>query len=489
MLVDLLKQEESSIIKVIGVGGGGSNAVSHMYKQGIAGVDFAICNTDIQAMRSSVVPTKIQLGETVSAGLGAGSQPQRGKQACLESIEDIKKYLEKGGTKMLFVTAGMGGGTGTGAAPIIAKQAQELGILTVGIVTLPFSFEGKKRILQAHEGLEELKKNVDTLVIISNDKLKSIYSNLSISSAFAHADNILTTAAKGIAEIITIPGYINVDFEDVNTVMRNSGVAIMGTGIADGDHRAQKAIDTALSSPLLEDNNIQGAQHILVNITSGTKEVTMEEITIITNFVQEEAGASSNLIWGNCFDDALGDKLSVTVIATGFDHGLTKQNSQNTTTNSERVIISFDNDSSKIGSKPNFIDGLGNNYEGAAGNTVDLSINRTPKPSTPLAANERSPIIPSRSAEEMKREEEEKRRKALAEAQAKEKFRAEVQGKKLTNPQTVIEMENEPAYLRRQVQLDPINLSSDKLSRWSLDDNNNIRQGNTNNSFLHDNVD
>lgn len=486
MFVDLLKQEESSIIKVIGVGGGGSNAVSHMYKQGIAGVDFAICNTDIQAMRASVVPTKIQLGETVSAGLGAGSQPQRGKQACLESIEEIKKYLEKGGTKMLFVTAGMGGGTGTGAAPIIAKQAQELGILTVGIVTLPFSFEGKKRISQAHEGLEDLKKNVDTLVIISNDKLKSIYSNLSLTSAFAHADNILTTAAKGIAEIITIPGYINVDFEDVNTVMRNSGVAIMGTGIADGDHRAQKAIDMALSSPLLEDNEIQGAQHILVNITSGTKEVTMEEITIITNFVQEETGSFTNLIWGNCFDDSLGDKLSVTIIATGFENAMNKQSTQNPKDNSERIMISFD---TKTGVKPNFIDGLGiQQYEGAAGNTVDLPIDRKPKPSTPPVPE--FPKIPTKSAEEIKREEEEKRSRALVEAKAKEAFRAELQHKKLTNPQTVIEMETEPAYLRRQVRLDPINHSSDKhIARWNIDENNNIRQGNTNNSFLHDNVD
>lgn len=486
MFVDLLKQEESSIIKVIGVGGGGSNAVAHMYKQGIAGVDFAICNTDIQAMRASVVATKIQLGETVSSGLGAGSQPQRGKQACLESIEEIKKYLEKGGTKMLFVTAGMGGGTGTGAAPIIAKQAQELGILTVGIVTLPFSFEGKKRISQAHEGLEELKKNVDTLIIISNDKLKSIYANLSLTSAFAHADNILTTAAKGIAEIITIPGYINVDFEDVNTVMRNSGVAIMGTGVADGDHRAQKAIDMALSSPLLEDTTIQGAQHILVNITSGTKEVTMEEITIITNFVQEEAGSFTNLIWGNCFDDTLGDKLSVTIIATGFENAMAKQSTQNTKDNSERVMISFD---TRTGSKPNFIDGLGiQQYEGAAGNTVDLPIDRRPKPSTPPVSE--FPKTPTKSAEEIKREEEEKRNKALAEAKAKEAFRAELQHKKITNPQTIIEMENEPAYLRRQVRLDPINHSSDKhIARWNIDEKNNIRQGNTNNSFLHDNVD
>lgn len=483
-MFDLLKQEETSIIKVIGVGGGGSNAVTHMYKQGIAGVDFAICNTDIQAMRLSPVPTKIQLGETVSAGLGAGSQPQRGKQACLESIEGVRKYLEHGGTKMLFVTAGMGGGTGTGAAPIIAKQAQELNILTVGIVTLPFSFEGKKRILQAHEGLEELKKNVDTLIIISNDKLKSIYSNLTISSAFAHADNVLTTAAKGIAEIITIPGYVNVDFEDVNTVMRNSGVAIMGTGVADGDNRAQKAIDMAMSSPLLEDNNIQGAQHILVNITSGTKEVTMEEVTVITNFVQEEAGASSNLIWGNCFDDTLGDKLAVTVIATGFDRA--NQPTPEKAPNSARVVVSLD-DKPHSDRKGNFLEGFDVNTEGAA-NIVELTPSRNSKPSQQPQVNLRPE--PLKTQEEIEREEEEKRRQALAIAQAKEKFRSELQTVKLTNPQTVIELENEPAYLRRKVALDNIKVASNKTApRWNLDENDNIRQGNSNNSYLHDNVD
>lgn len=235
------KQEEPSIIKVIGVGGGGSNAVSHMYKQGIVGVDFAVCNTDSQSMDLSPVPTRIQLGPTVSAGLGAGSQPQRGKQACLESIEEVKQYLGTG-TKMLFITAGMGGGTGTGAAPIIAKTAQEMGILTVAIVTLPFTFEGRKRTVQGFEGLDELKKNVDTIIVISNDKLRQIYGNLSVSGAFAQADNILTTAAKGIAEIITVPGYVNVDFEDVNTTMRGSGVAIMGIGISDGDNRAKKRL-------------------------------------------------------------------------------------------------------------------------------------------------------------------------------------------------------------------------------------------------------
>jgi cell division protein FtsZ len=273
MLFDLPK-DEPSIIKIIGVGGGGSNAVTHMFKQGIIGVDYAICNTDAQAMNLSPVPIKIALGALLTEGRGAGSKPDVGKRACLESMEEIQDFLEKS-TKMVFITAGMGGGTGTGAAPVIAKVAREMGILTVGIVTLPFTFEGRTRVSNGYEGMEELRKNVDCLVLVSNDKLRQIHGNLSISQAFSQADNILCTAAKGIAEIITVPGYVNVDFEDVNTVMRDSGVAIMGTASADGDSRARMAVDEALNSPLLEDGNIFGATNILVNITSGTKEATM----------------------------------------------------------------------------------------------------------------------------------------------------------------------------------------------------------------------
>ena len=252
-------------------------------------------------------------------GCGAGSRPQIGKQACIESIDEIRGFLEEG-TKMLFVTAGMGGGTGTGAAPIIAKAAKEMDILTVGIVTLPFSFEGRRRTRYALEGLEELKENVDAIVVISNDKLREIHGNLSMSEAFGQADNILTTAAKGIAEIITIGGHVNVDFEDVNTVMRDSGVAIMGTATHDGEDRAQRAVMEALNSPLLEDSDIRGARHILLNISSGNNEVTMDEISTITEYVQGEAGYGTDLIWGHCQDEALGEKISVTVIATGFEH-------------------------------------------------------------------------------------------------------------------------------------------------------------------------
>lgn len=313
-----LEKEEKSIIKVFGVGGGGSNAVNHMYKQGIKGVDFFICNTDEQSLEMSPVPNKIQLGLNLTAGRGAGSLAEVGKNAALENIDEIREILEKD-TKMLFITAGMGGGTGTGAAPIIARIAKELGILTVAIVTYPFGFEGRKRSNQADGGLEELRDAVDTCVIICNDKLREIYGNLSLSDAFSKADDILTEASKGIAEIITRTGYINVDFEDVRTVMTNSGVAIMGSSFASGENRAITAAQEALESPLLNDNNIEGANYILLNITSGNSEVMMDEISQITDYIQDEAGLSADIIWGTGIDEELGDSISITLIATGFE--------------------------------------------------------------------------------------------------------------------------------------------------------------------------
>lgn len=316
MQFEMLK-EKSSIIKVIGVGGGGGNAVNHMYRQGITGVDFIICNTDAQALELSPIPNKVQLGASLTEGMGAGSIPEVGKNSAIENIDDIKRMLGPN-TKMLFITAGMGGGTGTGASPIIAKAAKEMGILTVGIITTPFSFEGKRRKTQAEEGLEEFKKQVDSYLVISNDRLREIFGNLTLGSAFAQADNILTTAAKGIAEIITIPGYINVDFKDVRTVMQESGVAIMGSFAAEGENRALRAVEGALASPLLKDNEIEGARYILLNISSGDKEVTMDEVSIITDFIQQEAGLAADLIWGNCSDPGLDEKISVTIIATGF---------------------------------------------------------------------------------------------------------------------------------------------------------------------------
>lgn len=310
-----LPKNQSSIIKVIGVGGGGSNAVAHMFNQGIRGVDFVICNTDAQAMEISPIPTKIQLG---TVGLGAGSIPQVGKEAAIENIEDIKALLEIN-TKMLFITAGMGGGTGTGAAPVIAEVAKELGILTVGIVTIPFSFEGRKRKIQAEQGIIELRAQVDTLLVVCNDKLRELHGDLKLSQAFSKADDILTTAAKGIAEIVTVTGYINVDFKDVKTVMENSGKAIMGSAAAEGENRAIEAVKMALASPLLDDNDIVGAGNILLYIASGLEEISMDEVTEITEYIQNEAGRNAEIIWGNGTDESLGNKISVTIVATGFD--------------------------------------------------------------------------------------------------------------------------------------------------------------------------
>lgn len=316
-----LPKDLSSIIKVVGVGGGGSNAVNHMFNQGIKGVDFVVCNTDQQALDMSPVPLKIQLGASLTEGRGAGAIPEIGKNAAIENIEDIRAFLSKG-TKMVFITAGMGGGTGTGAAPVIARVAKELDILTVGIVTVPFAFEGKKRKQQAEEGLQEMRANVDTLLIINNDRLREMYGNLSLGSAFTQADNVLAIAAKGIAEVISVTGLINVDFNDVNTVMKNSGVAIMGSSTAEGEHRAIEAVKSALSSPLLNDNDIKGAKYVLLNITYGNKEILMDEIGIITDYIQDEAGSTADVIWGHGFDESLGDSINLTLIATGFNSAL-----------------------------------------------------------------------------------------------------------------------------------------------------------------------
>jgi cell division protein FtsZ len=307
----------SSIIKVIGVGGGGSNAVNHMFNQGIVGVDFIVCNTDRQALDISPVPHKIQLGPNLTEGRGAGMIPEVGMNAAIENIEELREVLSKN-TKMVFVTAGMGGGTGTGAAPVIAQVAKDLGILTVGIVTIPFDFEGRKRRLQAEEGLEKMRQNVDTLLIINNEKLREFGKNMALTKAFAEADNILTVAAKGIAEVISVTGMINVDFNDVNTVLRNSGHAIMGSAIAEGENRAIEAVQAALNSPLLNENDILGAKYVLLNITYGDKEVMMDEITNITDFIQDAAGATADVIWGHGYDQSLGDSISITLIATGF---------------------------------------------------------------------------------------------------------------------------------------------------------------------------
>ena len=311
--------QEESIIKVIGVGGGGSNAVNHMFRQGIHGVEFVVCNTDIQALRQSRVKNRIQLGKELTEGRGAGCQPERGRLSAIESMDFIKTILEHN-TRMVFITAGMGGGTGTGAAPEIARQAKELGILTIGIVTVPFSFEGKRKIEQAMTGIDELEEYVDALLIIANERLREIYGDLKLSDAFAMADNVLTIAAKSIAEIITVKGYVNVDFADVESVMRDSGVALMGAAEAEGEGRAMEALTNALISPLLNSNDIRGASNILLNMLYGEKEVTMDEISRITDSLREKVGRNVNVIWGTGKDETLGDKLRVAVIATGFNN-------------------------------------------------------------------------------------------------------------------------------------------------------------------------
>jgi cell division protein FtsZ len=472
-----IPENESSIIKVIGVGGGGSNAVSYMYKQGIVGVDFAICNTDYQAMAQSPIPVKIQLGMTLTEGRGAGSKPNVGRECCLESIDEVTAFFANN-TKMLFVTAGMGGGTGTGAAPVIAKAAREMDILTVAIVTMPFTFEGRRRMQQAMEGLAELKKNVDTLIVISNDKLRKIFGNLTITNAFAQADEILTTAAKGIAEIITVPGYVNVDFEDVNTVMRDSGVAVMGTAAVEGDDRARRAVEAALQSPLLEDSDIKGAKHILLNISSGTREVTMDEIFEITEYVQEEAGQGTDLIWGNCFDESLGEKLSVTVIATGFNSSK-KENQVRTTATEQpmgdkekiapqtekkpvRVNLDDDDDFKNASKKSNIYMENEHNY----------SKKETHNPQPKVLNENVEPYIKMEGGT----------------PQEKRKVFKEVLSK-MDNPELISELENQPAYLRKGMKLDNVEHSSEKsMSRWVLTDDN-APELKDSNSYLHDNVD
>lgn len=316
-----IPKNQSSIIKVVGVGGGGGNAANHMFNLGIEGVDFIICNTDAQAINSSPIPNKIQLGPNLTQGLGAGANPEIGKQASEESLEDITKIL-KVNTKMVFITAGMGGGTGTGGAPVIAKICKDLGILTVGIVSTPFAYEGRKRMVQAEEGINRLKENVDTLLIISNDKLRQQCGNMPFRQAFEKADDILATAAKCITDVITSTGRINVDFADVCTVMKNGGRAILGSAEASGEQRAQIAVEQALNSPLLNDNDIRGAKWILLNILSaeGEFEHTMDEAEIIQSYVQQQAGYDCDVILGMGSDNNLGDKISITVIATGFNY-------------------------------------------------------------------------------------------------------------------------------------------------------------------------
>ena len=335
-----LPKNQSNVIKVIGVGGGGSNAINHMFKQGIKGVDFVICNTDSQALNNSGVPNKIQLGVNLTEGLGAGANPEIGEQSAVESLEDIRTMLTSN-TKMVFITAGMGGGTGTGAAPIIAKMAKEMDILTVGIVTMPFEFEGKIRNSQAHQGIEKFRKTVDSLVIINNNKLREVYGNLGFKAGFSKADEVLSTAARGIAEVITHHYMQNIDLRDAKTVLSNSGTAIMGSSTSSGQNRAQEAITTALDSPLLNDNKITGAKNVLLLIVSGSQEITIDEIGEINDYIQAEAGYGANIIMGVGEDDSLGEAISVTIIATGFD---VDQQNEITNTEVKKVVHALEDE-------------------------------------------------------------------------------------------------------------------------------------------------
>jgi cell division protein FtsZ len=341
-----LPKEQSSIIKVIGVGGGGSNAVSYMHSLGITGVNFMVCNTDSQALASSSVPNKIQLGPSLTQGLGAGANPEIGKQATEESLHEIRKILEVN-TKMAFITAGMGGGTGTGGAPIIANICREMGILTVGIVTTPFSYEGKKRLQFANEGIEQMKTCVDTLLVISNDKLRHQFGNLTMSAALSTADNVLATATKCITDVINTTGQINVDFADVCTVMRNGGVAILGSARVSGDDRAQVAIEQALNSPLLDNNDIRGAKWVLININSkrGEYEFTMDEVDTIQEYLLTIAGSDTDIILGLGYDDTLGSEIGITIIATGFDQksaSVSNQLNEKLTPKEDKVVFTLD---------------------------------------------------------------------------------------------------------------------------------------------------
>ncbi len=475
-----------SIIKVFGVGGGGSNAVNHMYKFGIKGVDFVICNTDAQVLEISPVPVKLQIGTNLTEGRGAGNKPEVGQKAALESIEEIKAVLAQH-TKMIFITAGMGGGTGTGAAPVIAQVAKELGILTVGIVSKPFLFEGPQRNIRAKEGIENLKKHVDTLLVIDNEKIREIHRSLKFSEAFAQADNILATAAKGIAEIITVTGYVNVDFEDVKTVMSNSGVAIMGCGIGEGEDRALNSVKSALDSPLLSENNIHGAANILLNITSGIDEISMDEISQITSYIQEEAGIETNIIWGHCSDETLEDKLMITLIATGFEG---KSQAQE-----EKIIVSLTDTPEQK-------------------NEIELIVN-SPAAATPVEDNtpwepvikDEKPILKPQDVAAMRQEPRREKAKAETPSLFEEETYIEpvlkpaprdfsnpapTRIEDVKNPQNLEIIERIPAYLRKKIKLQNVAHSSESnISKYNLMDDPQEEGPSLHprNTFLHDNVD
>ncbi|MBS0000092.1 MAG: cell division protein FtsZ [Cyclobacteriaceae bacterium] len=490
-----------SIIKVIGIGGGGSNAVNHMYNQGIKGVEFIVCNTDVQALQSSPIPNKLQIGTNLTEGLGAGANPEVGRNAALESKEEIRDLLSDN-TKMVFITAGMGGGTGTGAAPVIARIAKDLDILTVGIVTHPFKFEGLKKSSIAEEGILELKENCDTVLVILNDKLREIYGNLPVTKAFAEADNILTTAAKGIAEIITVSGYVNVDFEDVKTVMKDSGAAVMGSATISGEERALKAAQQAIASPLLNNTDIHGAKKILLSITSGEHaELQMDELTDITNYIQEEAGDEAEVIFGHGVDPDLQESINVTVIATGFKAGnygtKLREKKKVIDLESSKQIRLFDEELLHEKRQEEVVPDTEITPE------KEKQGYQFEKPEKEVKTEERKPekvmfrldgnrVAPEESTEEISGIDqeklilEEKRNQLLKQARERSEKLSKVKNYSISDDEYK-ERWDVPAYLRKKVKLEEVPHSSEhEVSRYNLNDENQILG---NNKFLHDNVD
>jgi cell division protein FtsZ len=491
--------QSRSIIKVIGVGGGGSNAVKHMHKQGIKDVEFIICNTDKQALESSSVPNKLQIGIDLTEGLGAGAKPERGRQAALESREQIRELLSNG-TKMLFITAGMGGGTGTGAAPVIAQVAQELGILTVGIVTAPFMFEGKKKREQAEQGIKELSESCDTVLVILNDKLRQLYGNLTMGLAFAKADTVLTTAAKSIAEIITVTSDVNVDFEDVKTVMKDSGAAVMGSSITEGENRAKRAAEEALNSPLLNNTDIQGAQRILLSIMSGEQaELEMDELSEITEYIQGKAGEDAEMIFGHGIDETLGQSIRVTVIATGFAREAHTINANGRVPSAAAETVpepvaaapapAPEKERPTAPLVPSFTAPVAPE---PARVTFDLNGPTSPNTHAPLTGAPITapgePVLitnnqPAPAPQPLPRP-----RPAALEAQALERRNRlqQLSQNQGLSPEATAHLDT-PAYLRRGQKLEPVTPSNaQNISRFNLSDDNELLGDNR---FLHDNVD
>ncbi len=531
MITFQLKQHPS-IIKVLGVGGGGSNAVNHMFKQGITGVDFAICNTDVQALETSPVPIKIEIGN--KSGLGAGAKPEVGRAAAEESLDKIKELLNDESTQMLFLTAGMGGGTGTGATPVIAKLAREMKILTVGIVTLPFGFEGRRRRQLAEIGISELKKHVDALLVISNDKLREQFGNLVLGEAFGQADNVLANAAKGIAELITVPGYINVDFEDVKTVLQDSGKAIMGSAKAEGENRAARAIENAMNSPLLNDNEIAGATDILLYITTGTDDITMDEITEITDYVQKESGNNAETIWGVGKDESLENNIGITIIATGFDKIVTEPEKEkiyvgtvgkpnpelptspaqkankptnNIKTSNNIELIEIKTSPSPITKtvdvltpkvKPKIVHTLSKvDKQSVAKEDIDTDTQSTvenyiiedsDKPYLSVGHTISSQSINHQKKVFIKTTEE---KESISKNATERVNKLKGLSINLRSHEKVAEYENVPAYIRQKIKLDETDYSSEQtVSRYTLgEDTKNQPIIKSDNSFLHDNVD